>query len=186
MRTLCKSCVCTIRSNCRVNNYRMTECVNVVRNIRITTNGASICCISLFCAGRSSNYFIVFVTRCGNSFLCFENCITNRAMRTLCKTCVCAVGSNSRVNNYRMTECVNVICNIRITANGAGICCIAFFCAGRFSYNRIIFMTECVNVIRNIRIAAYGASICCVTFFCASRFCDYFVVIVSCCGNCFL
>ena len=178
MRTLCKSCVCTIRSNSRVNNYRMTECVNVVRNIWIAAYRAGICCVTFFCASRFCDYFVVTVSRCGHGFLCFENFVTYRAMRTLCKTCMCTVGSNSRVNNYRMTESVNIIRNIRIAAYGAGVCCVAFFSASRFSYNCIIFMTESVNIIRNIRITANGASICCVAFFCASRFCNWFFIAV--------
>ena len=164
MRTLCKSCMCTVGSNCRVNNYRMTECVNIICNIRITANGAGVCCIAFFCASRFCDYFVVTMSRCGHCFLCFENFVTYRAMRTLCKSCVRAVGSNSRVNNYRMTECVNIICFVCFAALWASVSCVALFRAGGSGYRtgaggnvalgyKIVF----------IRISAVRAGVGCVT-----------------------
>ena len=71
----------------------------------------------------------------------FGNCIAARTY-FLFKTGCCA----SSIGNYfpitvGVTECVNVIVNVAVSANGAGVGCEALCITGRIGYNCIVLMS---------------------------------------------
>ena len=47
------------------------------------------------------------MSKCGNSFLCYNDFATSRTVLTFSKSCVYTIGSNSRVNNLGVAECIN-------------------------------------------------------------------------------
>ena len=72
MRTFGKTCLGTCRINCLVNNYGVTESINVSVNVGVVTS-TSMSGVTLLGTSRSSNYCIiaVLVTKSGdNAIFC--------------------------------------------------------------------------------------------------------------------
>ena len=84
----CRTCFCTgsIFFTVQLVVVSRSFCYNVV-SIRISTGATSIGCITVLGAGGRSYNFGVIVTECRNFFLSFNNCITNRTLSTLSKSC---------------------------------------------------------------------------------------------------
>ena len=117
-------------------------CVGVTESrygscLLIAADGAGLSFHAGFCTGRLSgdNVFTVGVTESGNFFLCGQYFAADRAVTALGESGFGTSSVNCGVSDRCVTESRNEIILISITANGAGIGCIAFFCAGRFSYN---------------------------------------------------
>ena len=100
----------TCRGNCIINNFRMSECRNLlISGITTTFALASVVCFpTRFSASRI--FFVVMfnvVTKCRYIGLCNDNFIAYRAMLAFGFAFFRTCRSNCIINNFRMAECGN-------------------------------------------------------------------------------
>ena len=103
---------CAGRSNCIINNFRMTECRNLlISGIATTVTFASVVCFPTR-FGASRIFFVVMfnvVTKCRYIGLCNDNFIAYRAMLAFGFAFFSTCRSNCIINNFRMSECGNLL-----------------------------------------------------------------------------
>ena len=91
---------CAGRSNCIINNFRMTKCGNLlISGIATTVTFASVVCFATR-FGASRIFFIMMfnvVTKRRYIGLCNDNRVANRAMFPLCKSCGSTSSGNCRI-----------------------------------------------------------------------------------------
>ena len=143
--------------------FGMSECLYVIINVVMTTNGTSIRCITLICASRSCYNSRIAMFEC--IYVIINVSITARtSIRCITLFCASRSGYNGRI---AMSESFNLVSIVSITAR-TSIRCITLFCASRSCYNRRIAMSESCNLVSIVSITA-RTSVRCITLICASR-----------------
>ena len=180
MLTFGKTRVLTVGSLCRINNLGMTKCCNrllclenLATDRAFLTFGKTgllagrllggnnllgmICAeIRITCITNIILGIFVGVTKCGNSFLCYNDFATSRAVLTFGETGICAIGINRSINYLSMTLCRS---KFSIT-NGTNLC-VKTICLITRS------MTKCSNsLLINLIVASVAMLSLCQTVFC--------------------
>ena len=102
----------------------MAKSCNLVAYVAIATYGTGVSGVTAIETIGSSYYCIVFVTKCVNSFLSYDNCVTYGAVLTFGKTGSGTSRSYCCVDNLGVAEGVT----LGLTAKSTGLC----YCTGCF------------------------------------------------------
>ena len=156
----------TCRSNCIINNFRMSECGNLlISGIATTFALASVVCFPTRFSASCIFFTMMFkvVTECRYIRLCNDNFIAYRAMLAFGFAFFSTCRGNCIINNFRMTECGN---NDLCFQNCSAYRAMLSLCESRGCacwINRIVYhfnVIACVFLPFHVNVNVFGQSRC--------------------------